>query len=43
MKEKVLEWVKTAKWWHFWNPGSRYGGGVIMGFIVGVFLMLIFN
>jgi hypothetical protein len=41
MKQKIMQWVMNAKWWHFWNPGSRYGGGFITGLITGVIVMLI--
>lgn len=42
MFDKFIVWIDNAKWWHFWNPGSDYKGGIILGFIAGVILMLIF-
>ena len=34
MNEKFTMWMQTAKWWHFWNPGSSFGGGCITGLII---------
>ncbi len=39
--DRLLILIDNAKWWHFWNPGSRYGGGIILGIIVGIIFMLI--
>ena len=41
-KEKFNAWIKKAKPWHFWNPGSGPLGGVIAALIISFILCFLF-
>lgn len=36
----ILRWFETAKWWHFWNPGSGLPGGTIGGVIITAAILI---
>ena len=40
---KFLVWFDNAKWYHFWNPGSGFFGGLIPGMAIMLFLLVVMN
>lgn len=42
MSRKYVSWVDSAKWWHFWNPGSSWAGGAILGLVFGIIVRVFF-
>lgn len=42
MKNKFDKWYwGSAKWWEFWLPGSGLIGGLILGFVINVFIWIV--
>ena len=40
--DKFFNWTNNAKWWHFWNPGTGFSGGIICGVIAFILFYIIF-
>jgi hypothetical protein len=36
----TMQWIRGAEWWHFWNPGSGFPGGVIACALIYFVIML---
>jgi hypothetical protein len=38
--KKFFKWLDKAKWYHFWNPGSGFAGGVAAAGVVLLFIKI---
>ncbi len=30
----IGRWIDNAKWYHIWNPGSGFAGGILVGAVL---------